>query len=148
MTNSPEHNEQFSELYKDDLFTLVFNKDLSMAICTADSQYIPIKEFKRMFSKICEMPEISKIDHFVFDKRSLRTFHQPSMEWYYAIWKPEMKKKGVTNHYKILPNLEWFLKAVEAGKQEIFQKYGSDLIDDIHVEYIDSIDELIKQLEK
>ena len=96
---------------------------------------------------VSEFTEISKISHFIFDKRSLRTFHQPSMEWYFAIWKPSLKHKGLVNHYKILPELEWFSKAVEAGKHEIFEKYGKDILSGISVTYINTIEEVIEKLD-
>ncbi|MDG1914239.1 MAG: hypothetical protein P8I55_06580 [Crocinitomix sp.] len=148
MTNLPKHKYEFNEIYRDQYFTLHFNKELALAICTADSEYVPINEFKKVFLYISEFTKESIINHFIFDKRNLRTFHQPSMEWYYAIWKPKIKKYGLVAHYKILPKLEWFTKAVEAGKHEIFQKYGTDLLIGISVNYINSTDELILQLDK
>ncbi len=148
MTNLLKHKYKFNEIYTDKYFTLHINKELALAICKANSEYVPIKEFKKVFLYISEFTQESIINHLIFDKSNLRTFHQPSMEWYYAIWKPKMKKNGLVAHYKILPKLEWFTKAVEAGKYEIFQKYGTDILNGISVNYINSIDELILQLDK
>jgi len=139
---------EFKVVYEDKYTTLSYNEELLMAICTADSEYIPIGEFKKVFLYVSEFAESSKIRYFVFDKRNLRTFHQPSMEWYFTIWKPILKEKGLVHHYKILPDLAWFAKAVEAGKHEIFQKYGNDIINGINITYISSIKELLEVLKK
>ncbi len=148
MTNQVHRNYEFRIVYNDKYATLSYNEELALAICTADSEYIPINDFRKVFLAASELVETLKVNRFIFDKRKLRTFHQPSMEWYFAIWKPSLKSKGLVNHYKILPDLEWFAKAVEAGKQEIFKKYGKDILNGININYISSIEELIDQLDK
>ncbi len=148
MINMNQEQKEFIEVFKNRYATLTYNEELEMAICKADSEYIPITEFKEIFLFVSAFTETLKISHFVFDKSNLRTFHQPSMEWYFAIWKPSLKHKGLINHYKILPKLEWFTKAVEAGKHEIFEKYGKDILNGISVTYINSIDEVIEKIQK
>jgi tetrahydromethanopterin S-methyltransferase subunit G len=133
-----ENKSSFSSLY--------FNKSLKMAILIADTDYIPIDNFKVMFLHISEMIERFEIRYLIFDKQKLRTFHQPSMEWYFAVWKIAMKSKGLTSHYKILPKLDWFEKAVEAGKYEIFQKFGKDIMEGITITYVKSIEEAIETI--
>lgn len=136
----------FKEIFDCNHANLTYCEELKMAICTAKSDYIPISNFKEIFMSISKHIDEFPISHFVFDKQNLRTFHQPSMEWYFAIWKPEMKKKGLSNHFKILPKLEWFGKAVEAGKHEIYQKYGAEILDGILVTYVDSIESAIENV--
>lgn len=132
------HSCAFSKVY--------YNKQLKLALCIADSDYIPIDNFKAIFLSISKLLDSFPIHHLVFDKRKLRTFHQPSMEWYFAIWKPIVKNKGLLNHYKILPDLDWFVKSVEAGKHEIFKKYSSDFLNGISIKYVKSIEEVIEIL--
>lgn len=134
----------FNLEYKGLFSSLYYNKELKMSICFAEEEYIPIDSFKEMFLHISEMINNVEIKHLIFDKQKLRTFHQPSMEWYFAVWKPTMKIKGLTNHYKILPKLDWFEKAVEAGKYEIFQKFSKEILTGITVSYVNSIDEAIE----
>lgn len=131
-----ENKGLFSSLY--------FNENLKMAICFADEEYIPIDNFKEMFLHISVMIENVEIKHLIFDKQKLRTFHQPSMEWYFAVWKPAIKAKGLVNHYKVLPKLDWFEKAVEAGKYEIFQKFSKEILNGITITYVNSIEEAIE----
>ena len=101
-----------------------------------------------MFLQISVLIEKFEIKHLVFDKQKLRTFHQPSMEWYFAVWKPNIKRKGLINHYKILPKLIWFEKAVEAGKFEIFQKFSKDILNGITITYINFVEEAIEDVLK
>lgn len=126
--------------------SLYFNKELKLAICRADEEYIPIDYFKEMFLSVSNIIEKSPIQYFIFDKSMLKTFHQPSMEWYFAIWKPQMKVMGLANHYKILPPLDWFVKAVEAGRHEILAKYGNDLIQGIKITYVDSVEMALEEI--
>ena len=124
--------------------SLYFNEQLKLAICKADEEYIPISYFKEMFLSVTNMIENTPIHHFIFDKSMLKTFHQPSMEWYFVEWKTTMKNKGLTNHYKILPKLDWFAKSVEAGREEILQKYGKNIIDGIKITYVDSVENALE----
>lgn len=144
MTHLIYNGYVFNLEYKGPFSSLYYNKELKMSICFAEEEYIPIDSFKEMFLHISEMINNVEIKHLIFDKQKLRTFHQPSMEWYFAVWKPTMKIKGLTNHYKILPKLDWFEKAVEAGKYEIFQKFSKEILTGITVSYVNSIDEAIE----
>ena len=117
-----------------------------MALCIAEVEYIPIDNFKTIFLSISELIENYPIKHLLFDKRKLRTFHQPSMEWYFAIWKPEIRKKGLISHYKILPKIEWFVQAVNAGKFEIYNKYHKDILSGITINYVDNIESAINHV--
>jgi len=148
MAQLPQSKYEFRVIYSDIYSTVTYNEELAIAICTSDSEYIPIVDFKKLFLSVSEFTETSKVHSFVFDKSNLRTFSQPSMEWYYTIWKPKMKMKGLVNQYKVLPELDWFRKAVEAGKYEIFHKYGKDILTGINIYYINSVQELLTQLEK
>lgn len=135
-----ENRGLFSSLY--------FNEELKMAICFAEAEYIPIDNFKEMFLHLSELIEKFEIKHLIFDKQKLRSFHQPSMEWYFAVWKPSIKSKGLTSHFKILPKLDWFEKAVEAGKYEIFQKFSKEILNGITITYVNTIEEAIESIKK
>lgn len=138
---------EFEHKYNNQFVSLYVNDELQFAICIANEEYIPIDNFKEVFLTATEYIEKHKIKYFLFDKQKLRTFHQPSMEWYFAIWKQTVKKKGLTNHYKILPLLDWFEKAVEAGKYEILKKYSPDILNGISVKYIGTIEEAIDDIQ-
>lgn len=135
---------EFYLLHQNTYASLYYNEALKLAICKADQEYIPIAHFKSVFLFISDTIKKQPIKHLVFDKRNLRTFHQPSMEWYFAVWKPEIKKEGLTQHYKILPAESWFAKSVQAGKHEIFQKYGKDIIEGITITYVNTLEEVLK----
>lgn len=137
---------EFELIYNCDYSSLFYNRQLTLGLCVAKQDYIPISNFKAMFMAFSELIEKFPVKHFIFDKRNLRTFHQPSMEWYFAIWKLAMKEKGLINHYKILPELDWFKKAVEAGKHEILKKYSKDILNGIHIFYVTSVEEVIDHL--
>ncbi|MBA2611808.1 MAG: hypothetical protein H0U95_07560 [Bacteroidetes bacterium] len=132
------HNCEFSNVY--------YNKHLKLALCIAERDYIPIDSFKTIFLSISTLIDDSPLQHLVFDKRKLRTFHQPSMEWYFAIWKPIVKNKGLINHYKILPEIDWFVKSVEAGRHEILKKYSNDILHGISINYVKSIENVIDMI--
>jgi len=147
MNSKESFGVQWTPKLETEYASLFFNEELKLAICIAHSEYIPIENFKAIFQQASELISKTKITSFIFDKSNLRTFHQPSMEWYFAIWKPLMREKGLIHHYKILPKLDWFVKAVEAGKWEIFQKYGKEIIAGIEIVYVDSVEEVIQKLQ-
>ena len=139
---------EFSLIYRCSYSSLYYNANLELVLCIADVEYIPIENFKSIFLAISELIEKYAVKHLLFDKRNLRTFHQPSMEWYFAIWKPLMKDKGLVNHYKILPDLEWFVQAVNAGKHEILKKYTANILNGIRITYVDTIEKAVDDVLK
>lgn len=146
MTNLDFKGFKFTLENRGKFSSVFFNEELKMAICFAEEEYIPIDNFKEMFLHLSAMIEKVEIKHLLFDKQKLRTFHQPSMEWYFAVWKPTMKEKGLTSHFKILPKLDWFEKAVEAGKYEIFHKYSHEILNGITISYVSTIEEAIESI--
>lgn len=143
--NQLEHNGYiFQHIANGDFASLHYCSELCFVICTAQGEYIPIEEFKEMFLRISDIIQENPVKHLLFDKRALRTFHQPSMEWYFTIWKPTVSEHGLTNHFKILPELEWFKAAVRAGKHEILSKFPDEnFLKGITISYVDSPEEAI-----
>lgn len=114
-----------------------------VAVLTSKDRYIPIEEFKNVFQDISEMITSYGIKKLVFDKRSLRVFHQPSMEWYYSEWKEKTYDLGLRIHRKILPNDSIFMKSVELGMRSISKKYPNAKYKLMDIKYFDSVEEAI-----
>lgn len=119
------------------------NKEKKTIICELLADYIPIEDFKEAFGQIGEIVKVGDFEKFIFDKRSLRAFHQPTMEWYFIYWKKEMLAYGVKIHRKILPAEKWFEKMVQIAKNQILQTYPDHIIDQLDIRYCDSIEEAI-----
>ncbi|MEM9671919.1 MAG: hypothetical protein AAF992_04950, partial [Bacteroidota bacterium] len=113
-------------------------------ICELKSEYVPIEHFKDIFYKISELVKRGISQKFIFDKRALRAFHQPSMEWYFVVWKKEMYQHGLSLHRKILPDEPWFQKSVEIAKEQIVKNYPDTIVDKLDIRYCDSIQEAIE----
>ncbi len=133
----------FNNIANGDLASLHFCSELSLAICSAQTEYIPIENFRDIFLQISGLLKDRTIKHLLFDKRALRTFHQPSMEWYFTIWKPSVRELGLISHFKILPDLEWFKTAVAAGRHEILTKFDEELLNGITISYVNNPEEAI-----
>ncbi len=131
----------FSLSFKCDDAEVWVRESDKIIVCILTSEYVPIEDFRLIFQKIGALVVTYQITKFIFDKRSLRTFHQPSMEWYYMDWKTEMLAHGLKHHRKILPNLQWFVKAVEVAKIPLFEKMPQTLIDSLDIKYCTSISE-------
>ena len=130
------HSSRFSRIY--------YNADIKTIICELKSEYVPIEHFKDTFYKISELVEAGNNYKFIFDKRSLRAFHQPSMEWYFVIWKKEMYEKGLRIHRKILPPEPWFRKSVAIAKEQISREHQELILDKLDIQYCESIEEAIE----
>lgn len=134
----------FACCYHDAYGQMLYNEQKQVVIIEALSSYIPIDDFKNLFNEIYKLADQKPISKTIFDKRGLRTFHQPSMEWYFVDWKTNLfKRYGIYQHIKLLPDLKWFNKAVEAGKAEIFSKYEIETFNYLSIEYHNSIIEAL-----
>lgn len=114
-------------------------------ICELTSEYVPIEEFREIFTETVPFIEKHSIKKFIFDKQNMRVFHQPSMEWYFVSWKQEIYGKGLTSHRKILPKDQpAFNLAVEAGRAKILSDYKDTVIPKLDIQYKSTIQEAIE----
>lgn len=134
---SPFFRSKYAECYS--------NKDKKMIVCILTGEYVPINEFRNVFNELLKEIRNSKYTRFIFDKRSLRTFHQPSMEWYYLDWKTRAFEYGLKEHRKILPDLKWFVKAVEIAKRDLEEKLPEKVRIELDISYCNSLSEAINE---
>lgn len=113
-------------------------------IIESKKDYIPIEEFKEIFQAVGELVKSDKIEKLIFDKRQLRIFHQPSMEWYFIHWKEEMWKYGLKTHRKLLPQDDIFRESVKIGREKIFRENPQLKAREMDIQYCDNLDEAIE----
>ncbi|WP_228690620.1 hypothetical protein [Lunatimonas sp.] len=135
--------ETFDLAFEERYAKVLTNDDDGIIICELLTDYVPIEDFKRTFEKISEIVKSGTYNKFIFDKRALRAFHQPSMEWYFLVWKKEMYGFGLKVHRKILPSEKWFEKMVMIAKLQIMENNPGNIIDKLDIKYCDSIEEAI-----
>tara|TARA_R110002074_G_scaffold10926_4_gene40920 strand:+ start:1821 stop:2270 length:450 start_codon:yes stop_codon:yes gene_type:complete len=121
------------------------NKPKGIILCTLLVDYVPITDFKAIFNKITKIVKEGNYNKFIFDKRALRAFHQPSMEWYFLEWKKEVFFYGIKTHRKILPKEAWFVKLVMIAKKQITLENPGNIIRNLDIKYCDSIEEAIAE---
>lgn len=121
-------------------------QEKKVLLIVAISNYIPIEEFKTVFTQTSEVISKYHITKVIFDKRKLSVFHQPSMEWYFTTWKEEMfLKYGVKMHRKILPNDNVFLQSVKLGRMKIERDYPNGKYKELDIQYADSVEEAVEK---
>jgi len=135
-------------------YEIVINKDYGkvfllpdnqIMICELTKEYVPLEEFREIFSETVPFIEKYQIKKFIFDKQNLRVFHQPSMEWYFIFWKKEVYEKGLKIHRKILPqNNPAFKLAVEAGRAKIMSEYKDTIIPLLDIQYKTNVKDAIE----
>lgn len=133
----------FSQIFVNEYAAGYMNEEKGIIACVAAADYIPINKFKELFEMMSEEVKAGSYQKFVFDKSALRTFHQPSMKWYFTEWKTEMLPLGLTKHYKVLPKLDYFRKSVEAARKPLLAKYPKDILDKIRIDYFETLEEAV-----
>ena len=141
----PSETRDFELAFEEKYARVLINPDKGIVICELLADYIPIEDFKETFNQIGEIVKAGKYEKFIFDNRSLRAFHQPTMEWYFIHWKKDMLAYGVKTHRKILPDEKWFEKMVQIAKNQILETYPDNIIDQLDIKYCDTIEEAIKK---
>lgn len=136
--------QDFELAYEERYARVLVSAEKKIVICELLADYIPIEDFKEAFEQIGKIVKGGSFEKFIFDKRSLRAFHQPTMEWYFIHWKKDMLAYGLKTHRKILPTEKWFEKMVQIAKQQILETYPDNIIDQLDIQYCDTIEEAIK----
>jgi len=113
------------------------------AVVEATANYIPLDQFKEIFTFIGELTSSKKIKKLIFDKRKLSVFHQPSMEWYFVEWKEKMFDAGLKTHRKILPKDDVFRQSVRIGRDKINKAYPDRKFNQMDIQYAETMEEAI-----
>jgi hypothetical protein len=142
---NPSEIQDFEVAIEERYVRVLVNSEKKIIICELLADYIPIDDFKQAFAQIGEIVKQGNFEKFIFDKRSLRAFHQPTMEWYFIHWKKEMLAYGIKTHRKILPSEKWFEKMVQIAKEQILQTYPDNIIGQLDIKYCDTIEEAIRK---
>lgn len=141
----PTLSYKYEIVIKKEYGTVFLLPENNIMICELTKEYVPIEDFREIFSETVPFIEKYKIEKFIFDKQNMRVFHQPSMEWYFISWKQEIYEKGLKIHRKILPqNQPAFNLAVEAGKAKITAEYKNTIIPLLDIQYKSTIIEAIE----
>jgi hypothetical protein len=135
--------ENFDLSFEERYAKVFSNYDGGIILCVLLTDYVPIEDFKNTFEEISEIIKSGNFTKFIFDKRALRAFHQPSVEWYLLVWKAEMLQFGVRQHRKILPAEKWFEKMVAIAKEQIMKNNPDNIVDKLDIRYCNSIEEAI-----
>ena len=123
--------------YRDaDVYVSLIN---TAVVIRSKSTYITIEEFKLIFNDVYNIIKINNLTKTIFDKRSLKIFHQPSMEWYFTDWKDRLFEIGVKKHIKILPNDYVFRSSVKVGRLKIDQNYPLAKYNNTEILYFEDI---------
>ncbi len=121
-------------------------QEKKVLLIVATSNYIPIEEFKKIFTQSSEIIAKYRITKVIFDKRKLTVFHQPSMEWYFTTWKEEIYLKyGVKAHRKILPEDKVFVQSVQLGRMKIERDFPNGKYKELDIQYADSVEEAVEK---
>lgn len=120
-------------------------KEKKILLIMATASYIPIEEFKEVFTKATEVIGRERLSKVIFDKTQLTVFHQPSMEWYFTVWKEELLSKyGLKTHRKILPNDNVFVQSVKLGRMKIEKNFPNGKYKELDIQYANSIEEAVE----
>ncbi|ELR71373.1 hypothetical protein C900_02831 [Fulvivirga imtechensis AK7] len=109
----------------------------------ASGTYITNDEFKNIFHYVGSLVISNGIKKLVFDKRTLKIFHQPSMEWYFVVWKEKMYTHGLKTYRKILPQSSVFRESVRISQEKINKKYPNAKCHNMDIKYSETLEEAI-----
>jgi hypothetical protein len=128
------------------LAEILYISERKTAIIITKAEYLPMDKFRELFEGLTIFMVKNPISTLIFDKRSLRVFHQPSMEWYYTAWKTVMLQKyGLRNHYKLLPQDSMFRKSVEIGRGKILASVAENSpLKQLNIRYFETLEEAME----
>lgn len=118
----------------------------NILIVEAIRSYILIEEFQKIFDKVNELITQYQVTKLVFDKRKLKVFHQPSMEWYFISWKDEAYNIGLRTIRKILPDDQVFRQSVKIGVSKIKTENPEAKFNLMDIQYSETLEDALKEL--
>ena len=113
-------------------------------ILTFKGKFVPLPAFQDLLACVTELSEKEPVTKLIFDKSSLKVFHQPSMEWYHVEWKPRMLQRGLRVYRKILPQDSLFLQSVAIGREKILRNNPAFDLQQFDIQYCQDLEEAIR----
>ncbi len=113
--------------------------DEPILIVQAKTRFIPLADFKNLFEEAGQWVAKLNIKKLIFDKRSLKVFHQPSMQWYCTEWKEKMADQGLLVYRKLLPEDELFRHSVQVGRDAILRKFSHGKYKKLDIQYVEDM---------
>jgi hypothetical protein len=135
--------EGFTKVFESEFARCYVAPERGIVLCNMKVGYVPILNFKETFHVLAEEVMKGGFTKFVFDKSSLKTFHQPSMKWYFTEWKTKMLEYGLHKHFKVLPEIDWFKKSVEAARKPLLKQFPDEVLSKLRIEYFDTVQQAI-----
>ncbi|OJJ20136.1 hypothetical protein BKI52_16830 [marine bacterium AO1-C] len=114
-------------------------------ICQVNAD-INLKKFKETLIQLVPVTQKLKICQLVVDRRNMFTIHFPSLEWFYAIWLPQMIKSGVRRLHIVLPENELFRFSLRIGKQRILKEHPQLLHQDLPPNFYKNLKEVFQNI--
>jgi hypothetical protein len=136
--------ESFHLVSQNEFANIYWVEEHKAVLCVIRTEFIPFDAFQEIFLKAGELSCLRRAHKFIFDKRNLRAFHQPSMEWYFLYWKKEMLSLGLRVHRKILPQGNWFDLAVKTCREELERRPEAAFLKNLDIQYRQSIKEALE----
>jgi hypothetical protein len=125
--------------------SLSYKADSHTLLCSLHAGYVPMAEFRILLEKAGIAIKEKTITKFIFDKRKLTVFHQPSMEWYHIYWKEEMYRFGLTSHRKLIPDDALFKESIDIGRRKILKENPSFDYSKYDIIYCKTLEEAFRQ---
>jgi hypothetical protein len=137
--------ERFNLQYEGEYGNMFVGKDSNLIICEMTQAYTPIEDFMSLLEQKRELIKKYGCEKFIFDKRAIKGFHQPSMEWYYLTWKVDMYNNfKLAKHRKLFTTDGWFLKCIEAGRAEIKRKDPGSIVHTLDIKVCKDLKDAIE----
>lgn len=113
-------------------------------VVQATAGYIPKTQFQEIFIGVGKLVAQLSIKKLVFDKRMLTVFHQPSMEWYFVVWKEQMFHHGLRVHRKLLPDDLAFRESVAMGRERIMRMFPTGKHHEMDIKYSETLEDAVE----
>jgi hypothetical protein len=120
---------------------IYYDSDHRAVVLHVRSTYLPYEHFLHFLQTIEQLADRQPVEVMVFDKSSLRIFHQPSMEWYHVVWKENMYHKGLRTYRKVLPSDPLFKESVRIGRERIERENPDFQLSKFDIRYASSLQE-------
>ena len=118
--------------------------DEQTVMLTFKGKFVPLPAFQNLLACVTALSKKEKVTKMIFDKSSLKVFHQPSMEWYHAEWKPQMRQSGLRVYRKILPPDLLFVQSLAVGREKILKSNSAFDPRQYDIQYCQDLEEALR----
>ena len=115
-----------------------------IVICEFTDAFVLPEDFKKMIEKAIKIASTEVVSRIVIDLRKVQAFHQPSVEWLWAVAAEHLYGKQIIHYCLMLTDEEWYEDLIRLTIGKVNDNHPQNHLEELKIQFCKSFYEAVK----